>query len=358
VDGGKKKRTWGKQITRKANCRFSKIRDLVPFPASLSQFCASWPPCPYLLVVTSERLWSAFSRKWNTGVSCDYADASVHVYPATTASATMGDSSCSHVQVDKMLSIRVSLLLRKPKLHLHHKCVTAQQFLPSTSRSLQWFVSIKISNECLKFIVPGPLHTITPTALSEQRSLLCNFLYSQFISSASFNLPHIWQPFGLAIWALHLAKKFPVPFRQGMRQGCTNPRLNFCTVCGTRFMTPFWRLEFWDASCIFWKSMDTSWVGRGVGLGAVKRQNFRKSEADHSSYRRVSTLTEPFRRFFKRNFMSCTRHQIPLRRSNKKCDRLGMWHKRRTQDFGRETRRNEITCNTHKQMSLKSVGKT
>ena len=26
--------------------------------------------------------------------------------------------------------------------------------------------------------------------------------------------------------------------------------------------------------------MDASWVGRGVGLGAVKRQNFRESEAD------------------------------------------------------------------------------
>lgn len=54
-----------------------------------------------------------------------------------------------------VLSIRVSLLLWKPKLHLlHHKCVTAQQFLPSISRSLQWFVSIRISNECLNSSFP------------------------------------------------------------------------------------------------------------------------------------------------------------------------------------------------------------
>ena len=81
-----------------------------------------------------------------------------------------------------------------------------------------------------KFIVPGPFHTITPTALSEQRSSLCNFLYSQLV--------------GLAIFALYLAKNFPVPIQQGIRQGCTNPRLNFCTVAPTVCGTRFWRLEF------------------------------------------------------------------------------------------------------------------
>ena len=169
--------------------------DLFSFSVSLSHFHAYyWTASPYLQVLTPERLWSAFIRKWNARVSCHdsrWLGARVPKHIGQPLSVTRVVYACKATKVivaaldNRQLFIYPKqYLCSYGKLSLISVTTTTEcPELSTSSISLLHNLSLLplcLSSHSFPSGFPHRLHSNTPTVPGKERSQSCHFLYPPF----------------------------------------------------------------------------------------------------------------------------------------------------------------------------------